>query len=143
MKISIDVKGLERLQKTLDRLGVMEQASVLQEAIAEGAQVAVDAAKLLVPVDTGDLRDSLHVGGFTRLSRGWRKIGNYGSLGLPGGKAKSYAVLVGTTLPHGRLVEMGTKRNRPWPYMRPAVDGNVDRINATIDDAIQTICDEA
>mgnify|MGYP000872909490 FL=1 len=143
MKSNIQIKHLDRLQKTLDRLDVMEQDTVLQEAIANGAQVAVDAAKLLVPVDTGDLRDSLHVGGFTRLSRGWRRIGNYGSLGLPGGKAKAYAVLVGTTLPHGRLVEMGTKRTRPKPYLRPAVDGNVDRINDTIDDTLQQICDEA
>lgn len=143
MKSNVTIKHLDKLQEALDRLGAMEKDHVLQEAIARGAQVAVDAARRIVPVDRGDLRDSLHVGGYTKLSPHWRPIGIYGSLGLPKGKAKAYGVLVGTTLPYGHLVELGTSHSRPMPFMRPGVDNNVDRINATIDDAIQQICDEA
>ncbi len=79
----------------LDSLG--EQ---VQRALGAVGELAVEYAREIVPVDTGALRESLtyRVDGET----------------LTVGSDKEYAA----------VVETGTSRQRPQPYIRPAMEGH-------------------
>jgi HK97 gp10 family phage protein len=65
-------------------------------------QKVQDAAKALVPVDTGFLRDSI-------------------DMAVEGGTTTANAE-IGATAPYGGFVEYGTSTNPAQPYMRPALD---------------------
>lgn len=139
MKVKID--GLDKLQKKLDKLSSIEAQTALEEGIVDGALAVVEDAKDRVPVQTGDLKASLHIGGYTRLTPDYRKIGMYGALRQYKGKGKSFGVLVGSTLPYAHLVELGTKHSRPKPFLRPAADAKqryvVKRVGQAIDKVIE------
>lgn len=142
MKMTADVEGLDKLLKKLDELSQVEQSKALEEGLAKGGAIAVQRARQLVPVDSGDLRDNLHVGGYTKLTPGYRPVGAYGSLKKPGGSGKGKWVLAGSKLPYAHLVERGTKRTKPHPFLRPAVEESRDAIVAECDKAVQKVIDE-
>lgn len=135
------IKGLGELLDQLDKLASVEADKEFEQGLARGAAVAVRRAKQLVPVKSGDLRDNLHVGGYTKLTPGYRAVGAYGALKGPMGRGKSLGVLVGSKLPYARRVEEGTRFARPHPYLRPAVDQSEREIAAECDAAIQAIID--
>lgn len=143
MRITTKIKGEKELRRKLDKIDQLHRTKELPKAIANGALVAVLEAKRRVPVDSGDLRDSLHIGGFTKLTPAFRVIGIYGALPGPKGSGRHVGVLAGTKLPYAHLVEMGTRRSRAQPFLRPAVDGNVDKITKGVDQGLQQIIDEA
>lgn len=90
------VSGLANVKKMLNSVN----ARVASNTKAEQERVAnaiAEKARALVPVDTGELRDSIHVQNDT-----------LGSI-----------VIAGTD--HGASVEYGTARQAAQPYMRPAV----------------------
>ena len=60
-------------------------------------------AKLLSPVDTGRLRNSL-----THQA-----------------KQSEKAVYIGTNVEYGKYVEMGTRRSKAQPYLRPAIENHI------------------
>jgi HK97 gp10 family phage protein len=136
------VRGLDDVQETLSRLATVEDEESLETGLARGGAKAIVRAKQLVPVDSGDLRDNLHVGGYTNLTPGYRAVGIYGSLGKPKGRWRGRAVLAGTKLPYAQRVERGTKRTRAKPFLRPAVDGSERVIAQEVDKAIQGIIDD-
>lgn len=136
------VKGLDKVLDKLDAIGKAHQTEALRDGLAHGGQVAIEAAQERVPVRTGNLRDSLHVGGYTSLSKRYRKIGRYGSLPKPQGTGKAVEVYIGSTLPHAHLVERGTVRMAARPYLRPAVDGSEREILGEVDKSIQKVIDE-
>lgn len=135
------IKGLDELLDKLDVLDKVEQDKALELGLARGGAKAVKRAKELVPVDSGDLRDNLHVGGHTRLTPGYRAVGAYGALKKPGGRGKGKWVLVGTKLPYAHLVEMGSKHNRPTRFLLRGVTETEGAIVKEVDDAIQEIID--
>lgn len=137
MKVKID--GLDELVKTLDRLDSMEAEEGFQNGIVDGALLVIQEAKDLVPVDSGDLRDSLHIGGYTKLTPEYRKVGSYGALKKPIGKGKTFGVFAGSTLPYAHLVELGTKRTRAKPFLRPAADTKQDEVVKAVEQAIQAV----
>lgn len=55
----IEFSGLETYQKQLDQLNQAEIEGMLKYAIYPAASIVVDEIKKDVPVDTGDLRDSI------------------------------------------------------------------------------------
>lgn len=100
----IQIKGLRELDAALKRLPERTAAKVTGNALAAGGRVVRDEAKLAVPVDTGELRDSIVV----RRARG-----------------RAGQVFVGFLKPTSRrahLTEFGTSRASPKPFMRPALD---------------------
>lgn len=135
------IKGLAELLDKLDELDKVEQDEALELGLARGGAQAVQRAKEIVPVDEGDLRDNLHVGGHTELTPGYRQVGIYGSLKKPGGRGKSRWVLVGTKLPHAHLVEMGSVHNRPTRFLLRGVQESEKAIVKKVDEAIQEIID--
>lgn len=139
--MNVHIDGLDELLKKLDDLDNIEADKAFQEGLVDGALIVVEEAKRLVPVRTGDLRDSLHVGGFADRTPGYRKIGAYGELKKPIGKGKSYGVLAGSTLPYAHLVEKGSTHSRPQPFLRPAADTKQQEIVEAVGDAIQEVID--
>jgi HK97 gp10 family phage protein len=114
-----------------------------QEGVSEGAQIIVDEAKQLVPVDTGHLRDSIHQE-------------------LVESTAEQITVAVtpvyeepneyGIEPPYARRIEygfvgadrLGRIYNQPaQPYMRPAFDTKQEEAREAIKNGIHARLDEA
>lgn len=90
-------------------------AAVLMQAAKAGGKIALEDAKRNCPVDTGALKQSLH---------------------LTEGKSTNVKATVQVdydkSLKYGTHVELGS-RNRPAnPFMRNAVDDNQNQINEAI-----------
>lgn len=92
-------------------------------------------AKLLCPVDTGLLRNSIThaVSGHgvastsyhaDRDKGGVSQIGRYS--GGTMGSDKSASVIVGTNVEYAPYVEFGTSRQKAQPYLRPAVNDHAE-----------------
>lgn len=77
---------LQKAQKALEKIGLTAESY----------------AKLLCPVDTGNLRDS--------LSHEGHELTEY----------------IGTNVEYGVYVEMGARGRAPQPYIEPAVKGHLD-----------------
>ena len=143
MRTSVKVKGLDKLLKKLDKIAALHKQDALKDALAAGAAVAAQDAKRRVPVQSGDLKASIHVGGYTELTPDYRAVGAYGALPGPKGSGQKVGVLVGTKLPYAHLVELGTAHSMAQPFLRPAADGNQDEIRDAVDDKLQEFIDEA
>ncbi|KQN91554.1 hypothetical protein ASE90_01745 [Sphingomonas sp. Leaf67] len=120
--MTVKVTGFRDLNRKLERLAKGLPASVVRQALREGAQVIADEAKRLAPVDTGALRDSIAV---TDDRDG--KL--YGRPGVEGG-VSVYVGPVGSTddgdVYYAKFVEFGTARHVAQPFMRPAIQGRRD-----------------
>ena len=137
------IEGLDELLGTLEKLGTLHRQKELDDALAQGGLVAIREAKRLAPVDTGDLKANLHVGGYTGLTPDYRAVGAYGALKGPIGQGRSRGVLVGTKLPYAHFPEMGTKRGvKARRFLIRAVDGKQVQILAAIDKGVQKLIDE-
>ncbi|NDC04095.1 MAG: HK97 gp10 family phage protein [Betaproteobacteria bacterium] len=64
----IAVSGLAELKKALDQLPAKVEANIMRGAMRAGSKVMAEKAKEQVPVDSGDLRNSIRV--TTRSRRG-------------------------------------------------------------------------
>lgn len=107
-------------------LGVL-QARIATAAPRVGARIAkairktahdIEAdAKILVPVDTGNLKNSIS----TDI--------------LNDGRFENMAAEIGPTAHYGRYVEEGTSRMGPQPYLRPAFDRRLPGFERAIAEA--------
>ena len=111
IKRKFKMEGLSELQSSLRKLPDKLRENALKNASAAGARVIRDDAKRRVPVDSGQLRDSIVVARTFR-QRG-RRVRLRGAvvIGIKGG-ARFYA----------HLIEFGTSRRAAEPFMRPALD---------------------
>ena len=80
----------------------VQQSDDLQSAVMEAAQAAADAAKGIVPVDTGALRDSIQA--------------------VEDKQGENAGATVEATAPYAMFVEFGTQDHSAQPFLRPAVD---------------------
>jgi HK97 gp10 family phage protein len=105
-----------------------------EEVLLERARYMRDVAQVLVPVDTGSLRDSIRV---ERGGQGlhWREIrvraGGY-IVNPKTGRLVDYAV----------FVEYGTGKMAAQPFMQPAFDEIKDDIAGLIKDNVVTKANE-
>jgi HK97 gp10 family phage protein len=58
---TVHIHGLADLQRTLDQIPAKIEANVLRGALRAGANVIADEARRLVPVKTGQLKESIRV----------------------------------------------------------------------------------
>ncbi len=113
-KIKVTLEGREKIVK---RLKAMDGAAslVLMSAAKKGGQIAEEAAKRNCPVDTGALRSSIKTTeNICKPTRADVKV-DYDK-----------------TLTYGKSVELGARGREPKPFLRDAVDKNLDKINTTI-----------
>lgn len=134
------VTGLADLQKALDQLPAKLEANVLRSALRQGAKVQLAKAREAVPVQSGDLRESLRIS--TRSRRGLVR-----AILKAGNKKAFYAHLVefGTAehwiKPKNRksLFLAGVAREtvhhpgaQKKPFIRPALDSTVPAVIAAV-----------
>lgn len=84
-----------------------------KQALTAGATIVEAEAKVRAPVDTGQLR---------------------GSIGYEVGESEAK---IGTIVDYSIFVEFGTSRQRPQPYLRPAIDENTDKIKQVMADILK------
>ena len=97
---------------------VKEYNTAVEQAMKEAVLIVEADAKRNAPVDTGRLRGS--------ITNEVRKIAG--------------AVLegrVGTNVNYAKYVELGTSRQDPQPYLRPALRNNFDKVVSIIQEAIE------
>ncbi|MDD2742328.1 MAG: HK97 gp10 family phage protein [Rhodocyclaceae bacterium] len=130
----VHVKGLSELQAFLDQLPAKMEANIMRSALRAGAKVVAAEAKRNVPIEHGDLRDSIRV-----------------SARLKGGKVTSTIKAGNKKAWYWRFVEFGTAAHtikskdggvlrfasgiyksvdhpgaKSHPFMRPALDSQTD-----------------
>lgn len=95
------VSGLDRLKRKIAAIPVAAKQEI-RKALAESAQEIVDLQKRAVPVDTGNLRDTIlwRYGDAEKLAH---------SQGVGGGHSLAVRISAGDTFArHAHLVEFGT-----------------------------------
>lgn len=134
--VRMNVQGLAEVEKALDNLGKSVGKSVLRRSLRKAAAPMRDRAKELAPVDDGELRDSIIVGGMLNKSQRskHRKLTADERSAVELFVGPSYKLGAGGR--HGHLVEFGTAPHivgglfagaqhpgtAPQPFMRPAFD---------------------
>ena len=152
MVSELHVSGLSELDKLLKELPAKIEGNIMRGAMRAGAKVFADRAKQMVPVKSGQLRDSIKVS--TRSKRG--RV----SATVRAGSKKAF---------YAHMVEFGTARHfikprkrkslffagiarevvdhpgaSPKPFMRPALDGGqVEAVNAAADYIRKRLAKEA
>ena len=128
MGVDIKLTGDRELQFAFGQLADKMQKTIAKTAIkAAVTEIVLPAAKAKCPVDTGLLRDSLHVA----------------AVGSKGGKRLGFAVVAGRVYRsrsregivfYGNTIEFGSaSRGLPArPFMRPALYENADKILASV-----------
>ena len=124
MTVTVKIEGLSELKTAIEQLPKATGKSVMRKVLLARAKPIAAAAKSYVPVESGELRDSIIAS--TRLSKRQKRDAK---------ETASYVeVYAGAgPLPHAHLVEFGSVHNQPQPYMRPAWDNN----KGTLLDAIK------
>lgn len=115
----VEVTGFKELERALRELPNAVAKGVLRTALKKAGQPVVDAAIAMAPRDTGKLAESIEIK--TSLTRRQRRRRR---------KAGDVEMFIGpsTAARHGHLVEFGTVKMAPRPFMRPAWDGNKERV---------------
>ncbi|MFC0623233.1 HK97-gp10 family putative phage morphogenesis protein [Kribbella deserti] len=105
--MGFDITEIRRLKSDLGNASI--RATMLaSKAIAKTAHDIEAAAKVLAPVDTGNLRNSI---------------------------SSDVSVLsaeIGPTVEYGAYVEFGTSRMGPQPYLNPALYRHIPSFNAAM-----------
>ncbi len=111
--ITMTVRGGEQLRRNLDRLAGAERRQAQRDGLEAGARIVETYSKILCPVDTGFLRNSIQVDSVTPIEA--------------------------TIAPHtdyAEHVEFGTSRMAAQPYMRPALDEHENEIVQAVSDTV-------
>jgi len=124
--LRVDLSGQEELLKNMDNLSVELKNKVKEEAIIEAAEFVRDIAKEKAPVDTGFLRENIIVQVVEN--------NNIVTEAKVGPNRSAF---------YGAIVEYGSKKMKKKPYLRPAYDENLDKINEIISRRIQEGIDKA
>jgi HK97 gp10 family phage protein len=119
-KLKTYIEGLDEVLKLVEELGDAA-ADALDKAAKAGADIVLAAAKQKVPVDTGELRDSLI------LKKSKTKKPNIKS---------EYYVTKKSGAKHFAPVELGTSKMKAQPFLRPAIDENKRNIAKTVNDEV-------
>lgn len=119
------VEGVGEVIKALEAIGESIKTPELQTILRAEGQRVIETAKSLVPVETGDLRDS--IGYITS------KDGQNLDKVLIGARKNFYNSYLAPMIEHGtepRIVKSGAYRGmlKPKPFLRPALDLNKNAV---------------
>lgn len=105
--VTLDLSEVDALADDL-RTGADEIHGRAQLVVAKGGHDTVADAQVLVPVDTGLLKSSISV------------------------DVDDLSFVAGPSVEYGEYVELGTSRMNPEPYLAPAFDRNLIRIESAL-----------
>ena len=111
--ITMTVRGSEQLRRNLDRLAGAERRQAQRDGLEAGARIVETHSKILCPVDTGFLRNSIQVDSVTPM-----------------------AAIIAPHTDYAEHVEFGTSRMEAQPYMRPALDEHEAEIVQAVRDTV-------
>lgn len=120
-KVTFGIKGAKELEQILKDLGPRIASRLGDKALRAAARPIVKEAKRLVPKRTGELRRSI------TAVRG------------KGGGQNERVVQIGFKRPASRrahLIEYGTSRSKPQPFMRPALDSQASNALRAMQDEL-------
>lgn len=105
----------KKTQQVLSKFECIDEQSLPTElkALLAGSQTVVNSAKRRVPKKTGTLSRSIHA------------------------EVESDGVLVGTDVSYAKYVEQGTARMKGRPYLQPALNENMTKIQNQVQKAMQ------
>lgn len=120
MEASFEIKGLSELNKLLKDLPEDFRAKSLASAVGGASRLIRDEAKRLVPSDTGNLKGAIRA---QKKKSPSKYIGKYQVNINPKGKVTILSRgknRRSTSTYYGRMVEEGTSKMSPRPFMRTA-----------------------
>jgi HK97 gp10 family phage protein len=124
------IDGYDELMKMFEDIPIAANA-IIEKAAENGTKIAYDDAKRRVPVDTGALRDAL-VMKKEKSKKKSKSVWRIKSKPLREGGVK-----------YMLMVEFGTVKTQPKPFLRPALDENklqiINEVNRTVVDAIDRV----
>jgi HK97 gp10 family phage protein len=126
MKTTVKVEGLKEIEAALGQFTVAKRRAIGRVALQNAGEITAKAARALVPVDSGGLRESIDVSG--SLSKGQK--------GQHGKQADQERFIGPDSRPQGHLREFGGDGNPPQPFMRPAWDETKDQVLQRIGDEL-------
>jgi HK97 gp10 family phage protein len=135
MGVTVKVEGLSELKDAIEALPKATGKAVMRRVLMARAKTVAEAAKGNVPVESGQLRDSITAS--TRLSKRQKRDAQ---------ETASYVeVYAGPgPLPYAHLVEYGSVHNpKPRPFMRPAWDAVKGTMLTTIKDDLWVEIEQA
>ena len=118
IEITCDVKGVEEFQEALRNFDSAIQKQVHRQLASWAADVKA-LARQLVPVRTGHLRSSIYA------------------------KISEWVAEIGAEATYALFVEFGTHRMRAQPYLYPAIQQHLPRLEQIILDALDAAKAEA
>jgi len=127
---NVEIQGLDELERALLELEAKTAFKTLRGALAKGARPMIKEAKALAPKDTGALAQS--IGMFSRKGR----AGDRAAVVFVGPKSKSKTAIELANSKrakpvkgvfYGHMVEKGTVKMQPQPFLRPAFDAMAGR----------------
>lgn len=138
------ISGSKSLSRKFDKLGDVAKGRTLERAAVAGMLLIINDAKVNAPVESGNLRRSLHIGGHEDLTQGGSIVDSTGA-GVPEPEisANRAAVYGGTDVIYAAAQEFGTEDISAQPYLRPAFDsqrkGAVKEVGATLKELIRAV----
>lgn len=130
MSVKLSLSGVKEIDAVLKGLPLQFQDRVLKNTHADAAKPGVNAAKAIVPVDKGTLRDAI---GIERVSiKRTNEVGLVQFGPLRGGGKKGY---------HGHLIEFGKtnrdgSKTKAQPFMEPAFNQTKGEIENRIKESL-------
>ena len=133
------------------KVSIVDNSELVRKAADEAIERALEAvglkaegyAKLLCPVDTGLLRNSIThaVSGHSASISNYhadktnkagtsQRVGRYsGTVGNEGDKS----VIIGTNVEYAPYVEEGTQRTKAQPFIKPAVENHISEYKTIVE----------
>ena len=124
MTITMKVEGLSEVKAALRQLPDATAKTVMRRVLRKRAEPVAEAARQLVPIDSGALKNSIVVS--TKLTR--RQKGRHRKV-----DRDDVEVFVGPGAdPAAHLQEFGSSQHPAQPFMRPAWDRTKDDLLAGV-----------
>jgi len=117
-EISCDLEGVEEFKAVIERFD-SEMRRRVHEQLASWAEEVEALARHLVPVRTGYLRSSIYA------------------------KIQEWVAEIGAEATYALFVELGTRRMKAQPYLFPAIQEHLPRLEQIICEAIDAAKMEA
>lgn len=117
--IKFDLTGIDQAMAAIRKIGTAVTDDTIKPEAMAALEPVAETARMLAPVNSGELRDSIVVG--DTLHRAPERDGGRK------GKNVYVGVLAGQAF-HGWFVEMGTVKMAAQPFLAPAFEQHRDEI---------------